>query len=965
MSDIVFADAETRSLADLPAVGAYKYAKHLSTDVLVWGFAFDDELPQVWSPAWAWGNTDCSRPDVEPTALLDHIENGGYFVAWNAFFDRHIWNAVMVEKYGWPKLRIEQVLCAQAQAEANNLPAKLEKACDTLGTSHVKDPAGQRLIGQLCMGDRSTWDSAAFETPEKMGHFRVYCARDITSMRDVFQCTRPLVTSEWEEYHASERINDRGVMVDVDFAKAAAKYAAAEAGDINAQLAELTGDDKITITNHLRKARWAHDQLWPDEEVQMLTKRPPKDDKERFSCDRPTREAVLDLLSTPEHGDLFEPDHLDTVIKFFELIEAGNSAAVHKYTAIANTACDDRVHGMYAFNGAGQTGRFCVAAETLIETARGPQRIDTLSVGDLVWTHCGRLRPVVAKCTEGSEQMYETEFAHGETLICTANHRIMVGGVWQRVCEQNAFKRRKIYEKVSRLLPIGRLPDCRRRWREIWRSVPHGGRLDKETRTTRCLPQTRRRQQISIEDGPEQPDVRRSDGWRDTARKILGAFRPPRREICWGASTGADGATWFNGMAGWLGSSPHQRRPDRQSPGQSGLGNSARPPVITRPKITRITAVGTRTVWDITVAEDSSYIAAGVAHHNSSRGVQTHNLIRAPLDYDDPNRAMDAIDDIIAGVEPDELVEEYGFPISRLLARLLRPTFVAPEGKLLVWGDWDQIEARVLPWLADSPAADQKLDLFRTGQDVYKYAAAPIFGAKPDDIDDQQRQIGKVSELALGFGGANGAFAAMGRGYGIALPTSQVTQIVQAWRKQNDWCVQFWYKLWDAAMAAFNHPSEWYSAGRVKYLYHPNLMRGTLICMLPDGRWLVYPQFKHERAIVKVKKNGVETEEIKWRTTFVKGFAGGAGRVELWYGVLAENITQAVAASFLRDALAECDAAYLPVVLHTHDEIVVECDDFLAPSVEGELQTIMEYIPDWADGLPLSVSVESGPFYSK
>lgn len=247
---------------------------------------------------------------------------------------------------------------------------------------------------------------------------------------------------------------------------------------------------------------------------------------------------------------------------------------------------------------------------------------------------------------------------------------------------------------------------------------------------------------------------------------------------------------------------------------------------------------------------------------------------------------MDAIDDIIAGVEPDELVEEYGFPISRLLARLLRPTFIAPEGKLLTWGDWDQIEARVLPWLADSPAADQKLDLFRTGQDVYRYAAAPIFGIKPDDIDDQQRQIGKVSELALGFGGANGAFAAMGRGYGIALPTSQVTQIVQAWRKQNDWCVQFWYKLWDAAMAAFNHPGEWYSAGRVKYLYHPNLMRGTLICMLPDGRWLVYPQFKHERAIVKVKKNGVETEEIKWRTTFVKGFAGGAGRVELWYGVL-------------------------------------------------------------------------------
>lgn len=705
MPDLCFLDSETRSLDDVTTSGAYKYAHDPSTEGIVWGWAFDDEPGAVWSPAWAWGNSVVSHADPDPEALIEHARAGGYFVAWNAFFDRWIWNAVMVPKYGWPATDPEQWLCAQAQAEANNLPGQLAKACEALGTPYRKDPKGKQLINQLSHGDRSTWNSQRFETPHKMGHFRSYCVRDVLAMRDVWQCVRPLTGSEWAEYHASERINDRGVAVDVQFAAAAMAYAVAEFDDINGQLAALTGDPGLTLSAHLRKSRWLHDQLWPDEELQEIVKRPEKvEGKPRFSCDRPTREAVLELILQPEHAELFEAEHAEEVVQFIELVEAGNSAAVRKFTAICRQAVRERVHGGYSFNGAGQTGRF------------------------------------------------------------------------------------------------------------------------------------------------------------------------------------------------------------------------------------------------------------------SSRGIQVHNIIRAPVEKDNPDRAIDAIEMVIDGATPEALREEFGYPISRLLARLIRPTFVAPEGKVLVWSDWDQIEGRVLPWLANSPRAEAKLDIYRSGQDVYTLTAAGIAGCAKGDVTDAMRQsIGKVPELALGFGGGVGALSAMSRSYGVTLGDEDTKQrIVYGWRDNNSWAPAFWSELWDAAIAAFRNAGTWYHAGRVRYFYHPQLMHGTLICELPDLRWLVYPQFTYER----VEYEDEETGRVyhRWRASFVKGFGSGAGRVDLWYGVLAENITQAVAASMLRRALLLLDDI---AVLHTHDEIVAEVGEADLDAARDTLEYAMTDLPEWADGLPLTVSTEHGPFYTK
>ena len=136
-------------------------------------------------------------------------------------------------------------------------------------------------------------------------------------------------------------------------------------------------------------------------------------------------------------------------------------------------------------------------------------------------------------------------------------------------------------------------------------------------------------------------------------------------------------------------------------------------------------------------------------------------------------------------------------------------------------------------------------------------------------------------------------------------------------------------------------------------------MHGTLICSLPSGRWLVYPQFKHER-VEETDKHGRVTTRIE--TSFVRGFGSGHARIKLWHGMLAENITQAVAADLLRNALVNVEDA---AVLHTHDEIVCEVRESAASSAQRRIRAAMTELPDWAAGLPATVSVNSGPYYTK
>lgn len=292
------------------------------------------------------------------------------------------------------------------------------------------------------------------------------------------------------------------------------------------------------------------------------------------------------------------------------------------------------------------------------------------------------------------------------------------------------------------------------------------------------------------------------------------------------------------------------------------------------------------------------YVFAGASATGrfSSRGLQIHNLTRAtvsPLKKSNlpPQEIeLDAIDLVMdpaltLDAKMGELQEVYG-PVGRTLSRLIRPVFVAPEGQKMIWSDWSAIEARVLPWLGEAFGGGEVLDIFRDNDDdpslpdIYKRQAGLILIKKGEDVTKAERNAyGKVPVLSLGFGGGVGALFAMSRNYGVAFTEGEAKDIVSVWRATNPWALAYWDATWSAVIWCMQNPNQAVAVGsRLTYIYLPDYMRGTVVCMLPDGRPLLYPSIKWESRERKDKLTGKIT--VKDQLTYRRGY----GRSALWYG---------------------------------------------------------------------------------
>lgn len=322
----------------------------------------------------------------------------------------------------------------------------------------------------------------------------------------------------------------------------------------------------------------------------------------------------------------------------------------------------------------------------------------------------------------------------------------------------------------------------------------------------------------------------------------------------------------------------------------------------------------------------------------SSYGAQVHNFTRKCAKEPDTVRA--------SMVRGHAIVPKYGRRVTDVLRGMLRPALIPAKGKHFVVADWSAIEARVTPWASMQPQAQDVLDVFRAGRDIYIREAAGIYRIPEDQIgpESDERQIGKVAILSLGFAGGVGAFAAMGRNYGINLPESDARRIVDAWRRANPWAVAYWQKLEEAYTRAMRNKGHEFKAGRVTYLYDGQ----HLWYSLPSGRILCYPY-------ARLEPEGVTYAKASWKPA---ADAKEWPRARLWKGLACENITQATANDLLRHAMRQLD----DVVLHVHDEIVLETDN---PRAGEILKDVMCSPPEWAKDLPLNAGVKTMTRYGK
>lgn len=277
------------------------------------------------------------------------------------------------------------------------------------------------------------------------------------------------------------------------------------------------------------------------------------------------------------------------------------------------------------------------------------------------------------------------------------------------------------------------------------------------------------------------------------------------------------------------------------------------------------------------------------------------------------------------------------------LSQLIRTAFVPRTDAKFIVSDFSAIEARVIAWLADE---QWRQDVFAKGGDIYCASASQMFKVlvEKHGINGHLRQKGKIAELALGYGGSVGALKAMGA-LDMGLAEEELPLLVDAWRQSNPHIVKFWWDVDKAAMEAvrYKHTN---STHGITF----TCQSGMLFITLPSGRRLAYVK-------PRIGENKFGGSCITYE---------GVGSTKKWerldsYGPkFVENIVQATARDILcyaMQTLRRCS-----IVMHIHDEIVIEADPHMSLSSVCEQ---MGRTPPWAKGLQLRADGYETDFYKK
>lgn len=381
----------------------------------------------------------------------------------------------------------------------------------------------------------------------------------------------------------------------------------------------------------------------------------------------------------------------------------------------------------------------------------------------------------------------------------------------------------------------------------------------------------------------------------------------------------------------------------------------------------------------------------------AGRLFQPQNLPRPTLKQERIDEGIEALKSGCADLLFDNVME--------LTSSALRGCIMAPAGKKLVVSDLSNIEGRKLAWLAgeawkldafrdydtlildksgapiwDAAAKDYK----RRGPDLYKLAYAKAFNITPEEVTKYQRQIGKVMELGLGFGGGVAAFLTFALVYGLdleELATAAMPNIPRdvqreakswydesvkrkatyglservfiacdslkrLWRRAHPETCDFWYQLERTVRAAIATPKKTLYCGYLKVRRDGAWLR----IQLPSGRALCYPSPSIEKG--NITYMGINSYSRKWQ------------RLKTYGGKLVENVTQAAARDVLAGNMPLIENAGYSIVLTVHDEVICEAPD-TDDYTDAALSSLLSTNPKWAPDIPLNAGGFEAYHYRK
>lgn len=283
--------------------------------------------------------------------------------------------------------------------------------------------------------------------------------------------------------------------------------------------------------------------------------------------------------------------------------------------------------------------------------------------------------------------------------------------------------------------------------------------------------------------------------------------------------------------------------------------------------------------------------------------------------------------------------------VPEVLSQLIRTAFIPSEGHHFYVADFSAVEARVIAWLSGE---QWRQKAFANNEDIYCASASQMFGVPvvKYGINGELRQKGKIAELALGYGGSIGALKAMGATK-LGLTEAELPPLVQMWRNASPHIVQFWWDVDKAAKECIKTHLPQTTHG-MKFIYRS----GCMFLRLRSGRYLCYPQPK-----IGINRFGSESITFMGINTVKKW-----DRIETYGAKLVENIVQATSRDLLAEAMRRLEATGNTVVMHIHDEAVIDAP--FNRSLDTMVQ-LMTKVPDWANGLILNAAGFVSDFYKK
>lgn len=916
-SEPLIIDFEARSPLDLKKVGIYRWTEHPETKVLCYAAKHGEYEGVFYSP------------DDAPAWLLDALEDPSVPIhAHNSTVERLIIKRICGARHGWPVPKAKRYRCSAARARRMALPGALDKAGVAVGAAVQKDAEGKRVMLRLTKplkhdpADGYVYD----ENPEKLIRLGQYCLTDILSEEAVERQTYPLPPEELYYYQMTERLNDRGVKVDVALVKRLIWRANECIDELNEKLRRITGGAVEALTNVAQLKQWVYDETG----VTLTSLR--KEDMEGLT------------------GKYNFPPH---VIRALKIRQEGAKSSVSKLVAILNrVSADGRVHGAFVYHGAG-TGRYTslgvqlqnLVRDTLKDFDNDIKRLDEFSLIEISKSIRGCFIPekghvfvdadynaIEARGVgwlAGAKKLLNIYRRNGDPYceMASAIYRFTVTkkNEWERFVGKQTilgcFASDTIVLTSNGWKPIITVSDDDLLW-DGGQWVSHGGLIYQGVKTTEAA--------YSVRATPDH-EILTERGWQAWSAVYMDPlrFQSARAMATLPSSAMNDASQPMAAQGGTLCAAANA------GPKPSSIeiiSNGAEQPVVqnaVEEKASKKCTGNTRRTCTTTLTEPDF----STGYHRQYPGATIRSQKpSSTMGHGEFSSARNG-----GSIEPR--FSNIFKPFKDGMTRLLKWT-----GKKIIEAtnpatSFSQLASRI--WATGEASQDCK------GKTTNYEPVYDIMNAGPNSRFTILTDQGPIIVHNCGYGMGGQKFEDQCEKFGKPVPKGMGKKAVDTYRSEYPEIPELWRDMEWAAIQAVKDPGKVYAIpnGLIKFRYFDGYLR----MMLPSGRPLFY---KSPKLLKKKTPWGTESDQLSYMAEHP--LKKTWYRETTWGGKLVENAVQGLCRDLLFGAMKRLEAWGIDCVLSVHDQLVVEVLAIDAEWAKRMVQKAMELLPEWAKGFPVT-----------